>query len=50
MNNTEVVHLHDATSSVVIDVRGAGLPVVTHWGRTLGDVGQDALRTQADVL
>ncbi len=50
MNNTEVVHLHDETSSVVIDIRGTGLPVVTHWGRKLGDVGQDALRTLADVL
>ncbi|MFS8098382.1 alpha-galactosidase [Lentzea alba] len=44
MNNTEVVHLRDTTSSVVIDVQGTGLPVVTHWGRTLGDVDQAALR------
>ncbi|WP_086663979.1 alpha-galactosidase [Lentzea kentuckyensis] len=50
MSSNEVVHLHDDTSSVVIDVRGTGLPVVTHWGRTLGDVGQDALRTLADVV
>src|SRR5689334_14938788 len=50
MNNTEVVHLHDHTSSVVIDVRGAGLPVITHWGRTLGDVGQDALRVLAGAV
>ncbi|MFI6102441.1 alpha-galactosidase [Lentzea sp. NPDC051213] len=50
MNNTEVVHLHDTASSVVIEVRGTGLPVVKHWGRTLGDVGQDALRTLADAL
>ena len=50
MNNMEVVHLHDATSSVVIDIRGTGLPVVTHWGRTLGDVGQDALHTLADAV
>lgn len=50
MNNTEVVHLHDRTSSVVIDVRGAGLPVITHWGRALGDVGQDALRVLAGAV
>ncbi|MEV6242252.1 alpha-galactosidase [Lentzea sp. NPDC051838] len=50
MNNTEVVHLHDHTSSVVIDVRGTGLPVVTHWGRTLGDVDQAALRSLVGVV
>lgn len=50
MNNTEVVHLHDDTSSVVINLQGAGLPVVTHWGRTLGDVDQTALRGLVDVV
>ncbi|MGW6935757.1 hypothetical protein ACWGE0_37275, partial [Lentzea sp. NPDC054927] len=50
MNNTEVVHLHDDTSSVVITLQGAGLPVVTHWGRTLGNVDQAALRGLVHVL
>ena len=50
MNNTEVVHLHDDTSSVVINLQDAGLPVVTHWGRTLGDVDQTALRGLVDVV
>lgn len=44
MSNTEVVHLHDDTSSIVITLTGASLPVVTHWGRTLGDLDQTALR------
>ncbi|KOV82056.1 alpha-galactosidase [Nocardia sp. NRRL S-836] len=50
MSNTEVVHLHDDTSSVVITIEGAGLPVVTHWGRTLGDLDQAALRGLVDVV
>ena len=50
MNNTEVVHLHDDTSSVVINLQDAGLPVVTHWGRTLGDVDQTALRGLVDAV
>ncbi|MDX8035567.1 alpha-galactosidase [Lentzea sp. BCCO 10_0856] len=50
MNNTEVVHLHDDTSSVVITLQGAGLPVMTHWGRTLGNVDQAALHGLVDVV
>ncbi|WP_090054817.1 alpha-galactosidase [Lentzea fradiae] len=50
MSNPEVVHLHDGISSVVITLQGTDLPVVAHWGRTLGDVGQDALRGLVEVV
>ncbi|MCG8925659.1 alpha-galactosidase [Lentzea sp. CC55] len=50
MSNTEVVHLHDDISSVVITIAGTSLPVVAHWGRTLGDVDQAALRGLVDAV
>ncbi|SEQ43873.1 alpha-galactosidase [Lentzea xinjiangensis] len=50
MSNAEVVHLHDDTSSIVIALQGSSLPVVAHWGRTLGDIGPEALRASARAV
>ncbi len=33
-----IVHLRAAGVSVLLDLRGQGLPVIVHWGRDLGDL------------
>lgn len=44
-----LVHLRSAGVSLVVDLRGAGLPRVVHWGRDLGDLDPAALQAIALV-
>ncbi|MET2010704.1 alpha-galactosidase [Microbacterium chocolatum] len=43
-------HLRAAGASLVLDARGAGAPVLVHWGRDLGPLDQDDLRALADTV
>ncbi|TWP46470.1 alpha-galactosidase [Lentzea tibetensis] len=50
MSNTEVVHLHDSVSSIVVDIGGNGAPVIAHWGRALGDLDQESLTALVQAI
>ncbi|GAA1980045.1 alpha-galactosidase [Isoptericola halotolerans] len=41
-------HLRAAGSSLVLDARGTGVPVIVHWGADLGALGPAALGALAD--
>jgi alpha-galactosidase len=41
-------HLRAAGTSLVLDARGTGVPVVVHWGSDLGDLPRAALDSLAD--
>jgi alpha-galactosidase len=43
----EILHLHAAGVSLVLDFRGGLLPAVLHWGHDLGEVGPDDLAALA---
>ncbi|MFF8846358.1 alpha-galactosidase [Streptomyces sp. NPDC015127] len=43
MSHDAVLHLSDGRTSVVVDVRGPGLPSVAYWGAALGPLDQEAL-------
>ncbi|QUH01996.1 alpha-galactosidase [Saccharopolyspora erythraea] len=43
MTNFQIVHLGTDEVSLVVDARGSGLPVVVHWGASLGEPDQNAL-------
>ncbi len=46
-----MIHLlRAAGASLVLDARGAGAPVLVHWGRDLGPLDQDDLRALADAV
>jgi alpha-galactosidase len=45
-----IVHLHSQGTSLLIDARGPGLPVVLHWGASLGTLVEVDLPTVADSL
>jgi alpha-galactosidase len=45
-----VWHLHDGTTSVVVDARGPGLPAVVHWGAPLGEIAPDDLAALVETL
>lgn len=47
MSDTPIVHLRRGGTSVVIDLDGAPLPTIVHWGQDLGDAGQAELRSLA---
>ena len=40
---TGVLHLRAGGVSLVMDLRGDGLPIVPYWGSDLGDLGREAL-------
>ncbi|GLZ36080.1 alpha-galactosidase [Lentzea sp. NBRC 105346] len=48
MANTEVVHLQDGLTSVVVSIRG--LPAIAHWGKALGALDQSALTALVDAV
>ncbi|WP_223693948.1 alpha-galactosidase [Leifsonia poae] len=41
--------LTGGSTTVVIDARGGGLPTIAHWGRELGAVDPDTVRSLADA-
>ena len=43
------VHLSTDAVSLVLDVRGGGLPTVVHWGAPLGEVSEEDLLVLADT-
>ncbi|HEY5836764.1 alpha-galactosidase [Streptomyces sp.] len=45
-----ITHLRAAGVSLVLDLRGTGLPTVVHWGADLGDMAQDELARFADAV
>ncbi|WP_246159950.1 alpha-galactosidase [Microbacterium rhizomatis] len=44
-----VIHLRAAGVSVLVDARGTAVPTLIHWGRDLGDLGDDDLILVADA-
>nr|BFE72901.1 hypothetical protein GCM10020092_062020 [Actinoplanes digitatis] len=44
-----LIHLRAAGTSLVLDARGPRPPVVVHWGRCLGALGDDDLAALADA-
>ena len=45
----DVIHLERAGTSVVVDSRGGGMPVIVYWGASLGDVGERELVSLCDA-
>lgn len=45
-----LIHLRAADVSLVLDLRGTGLPTVLHWGADLGDLTQDELSQLAEAV
>ncbi len=43
-----IAHLRAAGTSLVLDARGTGVPVIVHWGRDLGDLDHGDLAALAD--
>jgi alpha-galactosidase len=50
MSDPDLWHLHDGTTSIVVDARGPGLPAIAHWGAPLGGVHPRELGTVVDAL
>ncbi|WP_035876171.1 alpha-galactosidase [Cryobacterium sp. MLB-32] len=44
-----IPYLRAAGTSLVLDARGTGVPVIVHWGADLGDLDADLLRSLADA-
>ncbi len=47
---SDAVHLSGTTTSVVVDLSGAGVPVISWWGPSLGPVGADELALLAGAV
>lgn len=45
-----LVHMRAAGVSLVLDLRGSGLPAVLHWGADLGDLTQEELSRLAEAV
>ncbi|TFC34557.1 alpha-galactosidase [Cryobacterium sp. TMT2-17-1] len=44
-----IPYLRAAGTSLVLDARGTGVPVIVHWGADLGDLNGELLETLADA-